>query len=270
MAAAAVPSDGPARLGPVQLSAGRQLFGWNDDVPRLWASSEPVPDAGRLWQKLADQHPETGLVPITLAFLEGGHAGRPWDEGEFEDRNDLASVDGVDAASVLAENWDLKVPVDPDERDGEAAEMIAPFGWDFPGLARGQDQALSDRELERALGWFKLARIGLVPASRPADVLAVIGLNDVNRDADPALLAAVLRSWEDRFGAVLVEVGFAHIRLLARRQPRTPRDVQAVAAELWAMCDEFWPVDRPGRALWGVDEIAEHITDNPIWSIWLD
>ncbi len=43
-------------------------------------------------------------------FLEGGHAGRPWDEGEFGDRNDLASVEAVDAASVLSGNWDLKVP----------------------------------------------------------------------------------------------------------------------------------------------------------------
>jgi hypothetical protein len=188
-------------------------------VPRLWASSEPVPDAGRVWQALVDLRPETGLVPITLAFLGGGHAGRPWDEGEFDDRCDLMSLDGVDAARVLADNWDLKVPVDPDERDAEMAETIAPFGWDFPGLATGQDQALTEAELARALDWFKLARIGLVPASRPADVLAVIGLNDVNRNVDPALPAAVLRSWEDRFGAVLVEVGFAHIRLLARRPP---------------------------------------------------
>jgi hypothetical protein len=239
-------------------------------VPRLWASSEPVPDAGRVWQALVDLRPETGLVPITLAFLGGGHAGRPWDEGEFDDRCDLMSLDGVDAARVLADNWDLKVPVDPDERDAEMAETIAPFGWDFPGLATGQDQALTEAELARALDWFKLARIGLVPASRPADVLAVIGLNDVNRNVDPALPAAVLRSWEDRFGAVLVEVGFAHIRLLARRPPRTLPDIQAVAAELWAMCDEFWPIDQPGTAFRYVDEIAEYITDTPIWSIWLD
>jgi hypothetical protein len=31
------------------------------------------------------------------------------------------------------------------------------------------------------------------------------------------MLAAVLRSWEDWLGAVVVEVGFAHIRLPARR-----------------------------------------------------
>ncbi len=84
------------------------------------------------------------------------------------------------------------------------------------------------------------------------------------------MLSAVLRSWEDRFGAVLVEVGFDHIRLLARRQPRTLPDAQNVAAELWLMCDEFWPVDRPGTAVHEVGAIAERIMDIPIWSLWLD
>src|SRR6266567_7028978 len=131
------------------------------------------------------------------SWRAGMRAGQ-WDVGEFGDRNGLASVEAVDAASVLSGNWDLKVP-DPDERDGEAAEMIAPFGWDCSDLARRRVSALSEGEAARALGWFKLARVDLVPASRPADVRAVIGLNDVNRDADPASLAAVLRSWEDRF-----------------------------------------------------------------------
>lgn len=53
--------------------------------------------------------------------------------------------------------------------------MVAPFGEQFPGLALGQDQALTDPELARALGLFGSARIGLVPAARPADVLAVVG-----------------------------------------------------------------------------------------------
>jgi len=37
-------------------------------------------------------HHDTGLVPILLAFM-GGHAGRPWDEGELDMRCDLAGVD---------------------------------------------------------------------------------------------------------------------------------------------------------------------------------
>ncbi len=85
-----------------------------------------------------------------------------------------------------------------------------------------------------------------------------------------AISAAARRSWEDRFGAVLAEVGFAHIRLLVRRPPRTLPDAQAVAAELWTFCDEFWPVDRPCMAVHEVETIARHILDIPIWSLWLD
>jgi hypothetical protein len=85
-------------------------------------------------------------------------------------------------------------------------------------------------------------------------VLALVGYNGtVNRyGAIPEMLSAALRSWEDRFGAVLVEVSVAHFRMLARRPPRTLPDAQAVAAELWAMCDEFWPIDKPGTAVWDV------------------
>lgn len=267
-----VPADGPVRLGSVRLPAGRRLCGWDDGAPRLWATAEPVPDAGRVWQALADMHAVTGLVPIRLAFLYGGNEGRPWDVAEFGPQCDLAVVDELDAAAVLAGQWDDSVPPADDlESDPEAAAMIAPYGEQFPGLARGQDQVLTEDELARALGWFGPARIGLVPASRPADVLALVGYDGtVNRHGTPELLSAALRSWEDRFGAVLAEVGFAHIRLLARRPPRTLLDARAVAAELWAMCDEFWPADRPGTAVREVGAIAESILEIPIWSLWLD
>ncbi len=109
-----------------------------------------------------------------------------------------------------------------------------------------------------------------MPASRPADVLALMGHDTINQDSDPRPLAAVLRSWEDRFGATLLEVGFAHIRLLAQRPPRALPEAQAVAAELWAMCDEFWPAGTMSTALWGVTDIAAYILTTPIWSLWLD
>jgi len=241
MSTGVLPNCGPTRQGSIVLPPGRRIFGWNDDAPRLWATSEPVPDAGRVWRELTGLSGETGLVPIVLAFLDGGHEGRPWDEGELEKPNDLASVGSVAATTVLAENWSGNLPDDEEEFDEDAAAEVAPFGLRFPGLAPRQNHSLADAEAAQALNLIGSARIGLVPASRPADVLALIGHDTVNRDSDPRPLAAVLRSWEDRFGATLLEVGFAHIRLLAQRPPRALPDAQAVAAELWAMCDEFWP-----------------------------
>jgi hypothetical protein len=217
-------------------------------------------------------HHDTGLVPILLSFMRGGHEGRPWDEGELDARCDLAAVDRLDAATVLAQCWAGRTPTSEEiEDEPDLADWFAPFGLEFPGLAGGQDQELTSMELSAALGWFGPARIGLVPAARPADVLALVGYNGtVNGYGTPELLSAVLRSWEDRFSAVLVEVGFDHIRLLARRPPRTLPHAQAIAAELYLMCDEFWPIDKLGKAERSIGPIAEHILRIPIWSMWLD
>jgi hypothetical protein len=272
---ARIPADGPVRLGSVQLPDGRQLSDEYAEppLPLLWATNEPVPDAPRVWQVLTGMHGETGLVPILLAFLGGGRGGRPWDAGELDLRCDLAAVDQLDAGTVLAQAWAGMAPT-REEFEGEPeffADWFPPVGSEFSGLAPGQDQALTEPELDRALSWFGSARIGLVPAARPADVLALVGFNGTaNGYGTPDLLSAVLRSWEDRFGAVLIEVGFDHIRMLARRPPLTLPDAQAVAAELYVMCDEFWPPGKPAIAVYGVRGIAEHALEIPIWSLWWD
>ncbi len=143
MSAGVMPHDGPIRLGSVGLPTGRRIFGWDDDAPRLWATSEPVADAGQVWRELAGMIRDTGLVPIVLAFLDGGHEGRPWDEGELGEPRDLASADSIDAAAVLAENWSGSLPEDEEEFDENAAAAVAPFGLRFPGLAPGQEHSLA-------------------------------------------------------------------------------------------------------------------------------
>jgi hypothetical protein len=96
-------------------------------------------------------------------------------------------VDRLDVATVLAEQWAGGVP-DAEELEGDPEwfAMAAPYGQQFPGLAPAQAKALTEAEVARALGWFGPARIGLVPASRPADVLALVGYNGtVNRYGTP-------------------------------------------------------------------------------------
>jgi hypothetical protein len=263
-----VPPDGPVRLGAVQLPAGSRIAGGQGE-PLLWATAAPVADAGLVWLELHDLHGQTGLAPILLAYLDGGAGeGRPWDSGELEDRAALSEVDRLDPAGVLSRSW--ADSLDPDDDDPEQAETVAPFSFRFPGLALRQDDQLADADVDEALRTLPAARIGLVPASRPADVLAVVGYNGtVNRYGTPAPMSAVLRSWEDRFGVVLLEVGFDHIRLLVRRPPQTRPAAEAAAAEIWAMCDEFWMAGRPG-ALTTVSEIADYVRGATSWSLWLD
>jgi hypothetical protein len=302
-----MPADGVVQLGAVRLPGGRRICagtpaaGFDDGsgiawmagqeaaardcarahpgVPLLWATGEAVPDAGRVWHQLHEMAPDTGLAPVILAFLgdgltrpsardQAGLRGRPWDSGELAGPFPVAGADEVDVTALLAEHWQNALGED----DPEWRAMFRPFSAEFPGLAPGSDGPLSGAELDAALGMMRPARLGLVPASRPSDVLALAGFTwfGSSYEGRPAELTAVLRSWEERFGAVLCQVGFADVRLLVTRPPRTRQAAELVAAEISVICDEFWPIERPGTALKAVAEIAGYVKDAPWWGLWWD
>ncbi len=78
MASNSLPPDGELRIGPVMLPAGRQIHaGYGSGGPVAWATTEPVPDAGRVWAALSAAHPDTGLVPFLLSGLDFSSAALP-------------------------------------------------------------------------------------------------------------------------------------------------------------------------------------------------
>lgn len=231
-----------------------------------WATERAYPGPGLAWARLAEDATTTGLQPFLLSGLDGGTA-RPWDNGEFSEPEDTASIGGTDVAQLLEAWWDGQVPGEDEcEQDEELRAMLAPFGQRFPGLAPAVDQELDAELTRRALRQYtRDARIGLVPASRPADVLPRLGWDGACNSRTSAEIAAVLGSWEDRFGARLLEVGFADIRLLVSRPPQSLEAAQPIAAEHFAFCDE---AARMG--LCGVSEIAPALVNNPFWDFWWD
>lgn len=69
----------------------------------------------------------------------------------------------------------------------------------------------------------------------------------------------MLRSWKDRFGARLLQVGLAEIRLLAGRPPRTIEAAHYVTAEHYAFWNECGMND-----LRGIAGITASPLDSPI------
>jgi uncharacterized protein DUF4253 len=133
----------------------------------------------------------------------------------------VSSADGVDVVALLTECWEGSL--DPDDDDPEQLAKVRPFSWEFPDLAPASDESLRGARVAAALRMTRPARLGLVPASRPSDVLSQTGFGGfTNRFGTPAELTAVLRTWEERFGAVVFEVGFAAVRVLVTRPPRDP------------------------------------------------
>jgi hypothetical protein len=274
MSMGVIPEDGKVSISFLQI-AGRQVrAGYGSGEPVAWISNRNVPSPGSMWTDLSGQSGETGLQPFLLGFLQPlmdypsaervhpvDEPGRPWDTSEVGDPVDTALIDSADPAALLAGWWYW------DEEDREAlTPMFAPFGARFPGLAPATTTEIDPELRRRALDQYtRNARIGLVPAGRPADILARVGWNHcANASREVADVTTVLRSWEDRFGARLFEVGFDSIRLLVSRPPRTLEEALPIAAE------HFVFSDTAHAECQHVSDIAAAIVDNPFWDFWWD
>ena len=228
MATDTLPEEGELRLGAVMLPPGRRIVPQEGPgEPVAWVTTQPVPDPGRVWSALSDAHLETGLVPIVLTDDEKD------EDFFFSAPDDLAELDHLDAASVLGIS-----------------------------LAPPEGGKLSMAEHQQILGSLPPAPIALVPARRPADVLPTVGWRTIDRFPTSLPVAAVLRSWEARFGARLLDVGpGAQIRLLVERPPHSTEAAQRVAAEHFAFCDEC-----AGQGLHDIPAIAASLVDAPVWT----
>jgi len=276
-----IPDDGPVAIGEIHLPAGRRLTGDPTmappgiemiSAPVVWLTDVQVADAGRLLSALRTGSASIGLVPMLLTSMEADDT-RPWESHEFSP-TDPRRTDHFDAGQVLADMWRGSVAED----DEESLDPVQPFGLEFPGLAAAPAvnppsgfgrlfAKASDPSDDRAvLALLRSRRIGLVAANRPADVITALGwLGGTNMHQDPVLMSVVLRSWEDRWAARVVEIGFDTMTLTVGIPPRDRQSALALAAEHFAFCpDNIW--QGSGTIL----AYAESIQQSRTWSFWWD
>ena len=126
-----LPDEGPVRLGPVTLPAGRLITGYPGLDHDAWVTADPVPDARRIWAAPSELHPRTGLTPIQV----DGRPGNVRDRLNLSETEDPCEADGLDAGTLLEDMWrDALRP--PDEDDPGAVEMRARSPGTFPAWPR--------------------------------------------------------------------------------------------------------------------------------------
>uniref|UniRef100_UPI001CCFB43F DUF4253 domain-containing protein n=1 Tax=Streptomyces sp. LS1784 TaxID=2851533 RepID=UPI001CCFB43F len=108
-------------------------------------------------------------------------------------------------------------------------------------------------------------RIGLVRADGGAEALAACGWNGTNGHGDSGEIAAVLRSWQQRFGARVVQVGTASLELSVAAPPVGPGEALLVAAEHVAFCPDN--LSQHGE---GLADYAEELVGTGNWGFWWD
>ncbi|MFJ3879553.1 DUF4253 domain-containing protein [Streptomyces sp. NPDC090077] len=232
--------------------------------PLMWLSDGPV-DA-----PAAGYPAPAGLLPVLLH--DRPHLEEWWHGGTLDPRHS-SDPDGHRAGQVLREFWAQVVP-DPEE-GAEGEELIAPFGRSWPGLAPPGTPAAEPAAAAAALGgellaqgWFGRPRLALVPARRGADVPAVLGWAGplLTAETDTARVSAVLRSWEDRFGARVLAIGYDRLDLSVAAPPRSLAEALPVAAEHFAFCPDYvWQGSGTVR-----DYAAEALVGAAHWSFWWD
>ncbi len=272
----------------------------------MWVTDTQVQSPGSGWRELEAAATSVGLIAVLLDDLRNG-GGRPWDTGEFI-RIDEPAPERYDPDLMFRQRWNQYVPLGSmaaedreelrqaaerkrlglglhplpewlsvNEEDTEETEMFLamsdPWGIQFPGLALAESDRGSALARDEAIRNTPAARIGLVVASRAADVPAVIGwpgaINHFIGDEGPVVLSAMMRSWEDRFGARLFRLGFDTMDFLVDRPPSSAASAQAVAAEHFA----FAGVDGLGSQSIhtpSLRSLADLIVGNPTWHFWWD
>ena len=233
--------------------------GYPGAEPLLWVAD--VPAVAGEWARLAAS-PGTGLRPVLLEGLDEDRLDRPWLEGEFAPTGwrplPAPAVEEFLAASFAGAFED----------DEQFPDGPPPWPGLSPALTPLADPATVAAVLaDELLTHGPRRHLGLVRAERGADVLAVLGwLGATNHDTAPAVLSSVLRSWEDRFGARLVAVGFDTVVVSVAAPPTDAVEARPVAAEHLGFCFDAIAQDGPGD----LDEYAADLVGRGAWRLWWD
>src|SRR4051812_24903523 len=219
-----VPRLGSPTIAGVSLPAGVPR---GEDQPVYPTTTGSVGGIGPLAARLAAKFPETGVWPLIFDGPDGELDGEP-----VEGDRASAAIDRVDALGVIRAAWEDKTRM-------VSPENVAPLSG-FPGLAEPSRTSTHNGGASRLLEAQRSSksdpqrRLLLVPCRRPADAITVIGWQGQYLQATE--LSAVLRSWEERFAAVLIDMdSVGGVTLAVGEPPETVQQALDLAAEMIAV-----------------------------------
>ena len=244
---AAAPGALDAVVG-LGLPPGRPVLPEGGGAPIAWVTEE-IGDHDALWARLAGQFPDTGLWPVLANGLEDGDLSRPWLDGELQGPDATEPPDVLELLTTRSGDaaWE-----DAEEEDHDYGLLGLATATRSPGPVTITVPTASTGLL-------------LVPVTRPADVPRALGwMGPANYDLGGSDQSSVLRSWEDRFGAVLVGMGFDVMQLVVAVPPTDRAQAELLAREHYAFCP-----DNVDQGVGSLEDYVPFVMSNE-WYFWWD
>jgi len=238
-----------AEVGDDLLPGGELIRDRRSGEGLFWLSP-PLDHAGRRWVELnSSQSPEG----FSAALIQPSRFDdrQPWWTVCWADPGDVTLLSSATLTGIQENLPHLNLPL--------VSLLVIPQPLKSPLIPFPEDQfdhAIDDLGSQR--------RIGLFPVSRPADIPCCTGWGSLGWqyfDVPPSVYASlVLRSWEERIGAKMLEFGPCHLVLATREHPGTDADAQVIGDELMRFAPEGFD-DR---------DLAELVLTSPTWTFWWD
>lgn len=142
---------------------------------------------------------------------------------------------------------------------------FAPSQPPFPATLRARP-AESPPEILLCPGLAPPEALLLVPVRRPADVPAALNWSgSVRRNFNGNDISGCLRSWEDRYGAVITNIGADKLDVLVTHPPTTSEQSREIAEEIHAICPDIVSQGSTTTEL-----LQALVEDSDTWYFWWD
>lgn len=243
-------------------------------LPLMWLSdTAPEPD-DVAWARAA--YPYTGLWPLLLgADAADERTSHPFPFGGIDsDRWRVPEVG--DAEQILRSYWpgqlaefgDTQLSANEDRVLGGAP--AAPRPW--PGLAPAQPLPADPVGFANGMtayllaeGWLGQPRLALVPCPSSSEALISLRLVLAGNAPPTDDIVAVLRSWEQRFGARLIGIKPDALHVSVAAAPQDRAQARRVAYEHFAL-----DADIVFQGSDSCHAYADELIDVNLWSFWWD
>jgi hypothetical protein len=232
----------------------------------IWAIAVEDLDPLPLWHALRARTEDTGIYPLFVrAYIdvrERLRTGEQIDEDiialGLRDDGGEQHVEGVIQGGLVLDigAW--------------MHDMLADFAADiedFPDSLRGDwPDGITPRShftiVDTAEHPGDLLYLALIPTRLSWHVPAFLMYGRYHSWLDPEHHVAVLKRWYDQYGAELVGVMPDTVEMRVLRPPRTRDEALKLAWEHFAYCQDLLG--------YGIDAIAAHLLNAPVWYFWWD